>query len=196
MHPYGLVVHAGLWYVAAADPTDGQVRSLRLDRITAPTLRQGTFDVPAGFDAGSHVVDHLADAPRRHIVSILVHGSAERVQARVPSGLALVEEADQPGWVRTRMNAERLDWIPALLAALDHPFIVEEPEALRDRVKELARPLEQYAAQTVGGTRDPHNECRSANEATSSVRRAGVSICGRWPASPIVSRRAPGMRSA
>ena len=161
VHPYGLAVHSGRWYVVAADPTDGQVRNFRLDRITAPTLRQGTFDVPAGFDAGRHVVDHLADAPRTHTVSVRVHASAEQVRARIPSGLALLEEADQPGWVRMRIHAERLDWIPALLAGLDHPFIVEEPAALRDRVRALARQLERYAGQTASSTRDTHPESRT-----------------------------------
>ena len=161
VHPYGLVVHSGRWYVVAADPTDGRVRNFRLDRITAPTLRQGTFEVPAGFDAGRHVVDNLIDAPRRFTVSVCVHASAEQVRARIPSGLALVEEADRPGWVRMRVHAERLDWIPALLAGLDHPFIVEEPAALRDRVRTLARQLEQYAGQTVSSIRDTHLESRT-----------------------------------
>lgn len=161
VHPYGLVVHSGRWYVVAADPTDGQVRSFRLDRITAPTLRQGSFDVPAGFDAGSHVVDNLADAPRRHTVSVRVHASAEQVRARIPSGLALVERADHPGWVRMRIRAERLDWIPALLAGLGHPFVIEEPAALRDQIRALARQLEQYAGQTAGSTCDTHPEAQT-----------------------------------
>lgn len=117
--------------------------------------------VPAGFDAARHVVDDLADAPRTHTVFVRVHASAEQVGARIQSGLALVEEADQQGWVRMRVHAERLDWIPALLAGLDHPFIVEEPAALRDRVKALARQLEQYAAQTASSKRGTHPKSRT-----------------------------------
>ncbi len=156
VHPYGLVVHSGRWYVVAADPTDGQVRNFRLDRIVAPTLRPGTFDVPAGFDPGRHLVDNLADTPRTHTVSVRVHASAEQVRARIPSGLAIIEKADQPGWVRMRIHAERLDWIPALLAGLDHPFIVERPAALRNQVRALARHLEQYAGQTDNSRTDTH----------------------------------------
>ncbi len=148
VNPYGLVVHSGRWYVVAADPTDGKVRNFRLDRITAPTLRRGTFDVPVDFDAGRHVVDGLADAPRAHTVSVRVHASTERVQARVPVGLAVVEETAEPGWVRMRLRAERLDWIPALLAGLGAPFVVEQPPALRDEIRALARRLEQFAGRT------------------------------------------------
>jgi predicted DNA-binding transcriptional regulator YafY len=161
VHPYGLVVHSGRWYVVAADPTDGEVRSLRLDRITAPTLRQGTFHVPKGFDPRRHLVENLANAPRAHAVSVRVHASPEHVRARISSSLALVEEADQPGWVRVRIHAERLEWIPALLAGLDCRFIVEEPAALRDRVRALARQLEQYAGQTVSSTRVNHRKSRA-----------------------------------
>ena len=161
VHPYGLVVHSGRWYVVAADPADGQVRSFRLDRITAPSLGGGTFEVPAGFDAGSHLIDSLADAPRTHTVSVRVHASATQVQARIPSGLAIVEETDQAGWVRMRLHAERLDWVPALLAGLDHPFIVEEPAALRDRVRALARQLERYAGQTDNSKGETRPESRT-----------------------------------
>lgn len=147
VHPYGLVVHSGRWYVVAADPTDGQVRNFRLDRITAPTSRQGTFDVPAGFNSGRHVVESLADTPRTHTVSVRVHASAEELQSRVPVGLAIIETTSEPDWVRMRIHAERLDWIPALLAGLDHPFVVEEPPALRDQIRSFAERLHQYADQ-------------------------------------------------
>ena len=49
------------------------------------------------------------------------------------------------GWVRVRLQAERLDWIPAVLAGLDRPFVIEQPAALRDQVRALARRLTGYA---------------------------------------------------
>ena len=145
VHPYGLVRHSGRWYLAAADPTDGQVRSFRLDRIAAPALRQGSFEVPADFDAAGHVVAGLAGAPWRHAVSVRVQAPADEVRRRLPASLAAVEALDEPGWVRVRLQAERLDWVPALLAGLGHPFVVEQPAALRDEVVALARRLDQYA---------------------------------------------------
>ena len=40
LHPYGLVVHSGRWYVTGADPGVGEDRTFRLDRIAdARTLR-------------------------------------------------------------------------------------------------------------------------------------------------------------
>ncbi len=47
--------------------------------------------------------------------------------------------------MRVRLQAERLDWIPAVLASLDRPFVIEHPAALRDQVRALARRLTGYA---------------------------------------------------
>jgi hypothetical protein len=45
------------------------------------------------------------------------------------------------GWVRLELRAERLGWLPPLLAGLDRPFIVDEPSELRDDVRRLGERL-------------------------------------------------------
>jgi predicted DNA-binding transcriptional regulator YafY len=127
VHPYGLVVHSGRWYLVAADSSDDQVRNFRLDRIAAPAIRAGTFEVPADFDAGAHVLTGLADTPWQHEVAVWVQASAVELRRRLPSGLAIVTPSDQPGWVQMRLQAERLDWVAALLAGLGHPFAGQHP---------------------------------------------------------------------
>jgi hypothetical protein len=116
-------------------------------------VRPDTFEVPAGFDPAARVLAGLARAPRRHQVSVRVQGPAEPLRARLPASVALVEEipADpDPGWTRIRLQAERLDWVPALLAGLDRPFVIESPAALRDQVRALAGRLARYADQDAG----------------------------------------------
>lgn len=57
--------------------------------------------------------------------------------------------ADEPtptGWIRVRIRAERLDWIPPVLAALDRPFVIEHPAELRTHVQALAHRLSTHAA--------------------------------------------------
>ncbi|WP_194893583.1 helix-turn-helix transcriptional regulator [Catenulispora pinisilvae] len=44
-------------------------------------------------------------------------------------------------WQRLEIRAERLDWIPATLAALDLPFQIERPAELRDLVLALSERL-------------------------------------------------------
>jgi predicted DNA-binding transcriptional regulator YafY len=51
----------------------------------------------------------------------------------------------EPGWVRVRWRVERLDWVPSVLAGLDRPFVIEEPDELRERVRVLAEQLTAYA---------------------------------------------------
>jgi predicted DNA-binding transcriptional regulator YafY len=150
--PYGIVAHSGRWYLTGADPASGQIRTFRLDRIEDATVRPDTFEMPAGFDPPARVLSGLAGLPRRHEVSVRVQGPAGQLRARLPASIALVEEipADPatgqgPGWSRVRLQAERLDWVPALLAGLDRPFVIESPGALRDQVRALAGRLARYA---------------------------------------------------
>lgn len=151
VHPYGIVAHSGRWYVTGADSASGETRTFRLDRITTPQLQAGTFELPDGFDAAERVLSGLAEAPHRHAVSLRVRGTAEQVRSRLPAGIATVHDiADVDGWVRVRLRAERLDWVPAVLAGLGLPFAVEHPEALRGLVRSLAeRPTAAAAADTV-----------------------------------------------
>ncbi|MBK3575769.1 YafY family transcriptional regulator [Streptomyces sp. MBT65] len=144
--PYGLVAHAGRWYLTGADPADGEVRTFRLDRITALSVRPGSFTVPAEFDPAAMVLDGLARTPWTHDVSLRIRGSVPHVRRHLPAEIATVTTPDEDSdWVHVRIRAERLDWIPAVLAALDRPFVIERPAALRDLVRTLARSLEEYA---------------------------------------------------
>jgi predicted DNA-binding transcriptional regulator YafY len=145
VHPYGIVAHSGRWYLTGADSASGEVRTFRLDRIENAAVRAGTFEVPAGFDPAAHVLSGLAGVPRGHQVAIRVQGPAEQLRTRLPASVAMVEQLPDdpvdgqgPGWVRVRLQAERLDWVPAVLAGLDCPFVIESPEALRDQVRALA----------------------------------------------------------
>ena len=47
------------------------------------------------------------------------------------------------------LHAERLDWLPPLLASLDRPFVVERPDELRDLIAALADRLAASARRTA-----------------------------------------------
>lgn len=156
--PYGIVAHSGRWYVTGADSASGQIRTFRLDRIDDAAVGPGTFEVPTGFDPAARVLSGLAARPRRHEVSVLVRAPAGELRTRLPASVAVVEEIPEdpaagpgPGWSRVRLQAERLDWVPALLAGLDRPFVIESPGALRDQVRALAGRLAAYAGPDPSG---------------------------------------------
>ncbi|WP_435243072.1 helix-turn-helix transcriptional regulator [Streptomyces cucumeris] len=144
LHPYGLVAHSGRWYVTGTDPgiEEDEDRTFRLDRITDARTLPGSFEAPAGVDPAQRVLSGFATAAYRHEVTLRIHGTVEQIRARFPAGVASVEDpASAPGtvpaterWRHVELRAERLDWLPPLLAALDRPFIIERPDELRDLV--------------------------------------------------------------
>ncbi|MFE5537567.1 helix-turn-helix transcriptional regulator [Streptomyces sp. NPDC056492] len=153
VHPYGLVAHAGRWYVTGGDPAVGEDRTFRLDRISDVRALPGTFDPPAGTDPAERVLSAIASAPHRYEVTARVRGTAEYVRARLPAGIAIVEELPSEGglgsdtepWSRVDMRVERLDWLPAVLASLDRPFVIERPGELRALVARFAARLAESA---------------------------------------------------
>jgi predicted DNA-binding transcriptional regulator YafY len=92
LHPYGLVAHAGRWYVTGADPGIGEDRTFRLDRIADARTRPGTFEPPAGLDPAGRVLTGLATAPYRHQVTLHIQGTVEQIRARFPASVATVAE--------------------------------------------------------------------------------------------------------
>lgn len=146
LEPYGVVALRGRWYATGLDSRSGQVRSLRLDRVARAVIQQGQFSVPRGFDPAAQVAEAVSGASYRHAVSVRVCGSEQLVRTRMPGPVATIEPDDrEPGWVRVRWRAERLDWVPAVLAGLDLRFVIEEPEELRERVQALAARLASWA---------------------------------------------------
>jgi predicted DNA-binding transcriptional regulator YafY len=142
VQPYGVVAHANRWYLTGLDEGSGELRTFRLDRVVTARAGSGTFEVPEGFDPRAEVLASLARTPWRYAVSVLVHDEAVAVRARLPTGIATVAPvADREGWVRVEIRADRLDWVPSVLAALDAELVVEGPAELRDRVRDLGRRL-------------------------------------------------------
>ena len=64
LSPYGLVVHAGRWYLAAHDHLREDLRTFRVDRMRSPRLLDApALAAPEGFDAVEHVSRSLARVP-------------------------------------------------------------------------------------------------------------------------------------
>ena len=146
LEPYGVVAHRGRWYATGLDSRSGQVRSFRLDRVAHAVVQEGQFSVPGGFDPAAQVVEAVSGASYRHAVSVRVQGSERVVRMRMPGSIATIEPVNgEPGWVRVRWRAQRLDWVPSVLAGLDRPFAIEEPDELRERVRALAEQLASWA---------------------------------------------------
>ena len=154
LHPSGLVVHSGRWYVTGTDPAIGEDRMFRLDRIKEVRALPGTFEPPAGADPAQRVLSGIAQAQHRHEVTLQIHGTIAQIRTRLPAGIATIAELPDeagpeiPGWRRVDLQAERLDWLPGVLASLDRPFVIERPPELRALVTALADRLQTSAQRT------------------------------------------------
>lgn len=147
LHAYGIVAHAGRWYVTGEDAQIGENRTFRLDRIAAARTLPGSFEAPAGPGPAERVLSGFATAEYRHEVTLRIHGTVEQIRARLPASVASLESAaDEDGWLRVELRAERLDWLPPVLASLDRPFVIERPDELRDLVIAFADRLRSHAA--------------------------------------------------
>jgi predicted DNA-binding transcriptional regulator YafY len=164
LHPYGLVSHSGRWYITGADPGIGEERTFRLDRITDARTLPGSFEPPTGFDPAQHVLSGFATATYRHRVILRVQGTTGQIRARLPASVATFEESssgERPSenesrstggtdlhasrWHRVEVRAEHLDWLPPVLASLDLPFAIEQPDELRSLVIAFADRLRASA---------------------------------------------------
>ncbi|MFB6864317.1 helix-turn-helix transcriptional regulator [Streptomyces virginiae] len=154
LHAYGIVAHAGRWYVTGKDARIDEDRTFRLDRIADARTLPGSFEAPVGPDPEQRVLSGFATAEYRHEVTLRIHGTVEQIRARLPAGVASLEKHESAAgedraterWLRVELRVERLDWLPPVLASLDRPFVIERPAELRDLVVALADRLTSCAA--------------------------------------------------
>ena len=117
LSPYGLVVHAARWYLAAHDHLRDDLRTFRVDRMSRATLLDtAVLAPPEGFDAVEHVSRSLARTPWGHEVEVLLDLPVDRAARRLPATLAELVETD--GGTLLRMRADSLDWMAGTLASL------------------------------------------------------------------------------
>jgi predicted DNA-binding transcriptional regulator YafY len=141
---YGLVVHAGRWYLAAYDHVREALRTFRVDRIrTARIDGDAAVPPPDGFDALAHVSRSLARVPWPWEIEVLLELPIEDARRRVPQTLAELTEEDDATLLR--MRASSLDWAASFLAGLGCAFRVRKPDELRVSMRVLAQNLANWS---------------------------------------------------
>ncbi|HYN94807.1 MAG TPA: YafY family protein [Pilimelia sp.] len=144
LDPYGLVFHAGRWYATGHDHRSGELRTFRLDRVTAVAPAPGEFTAPPpDFDAVGHVTRSLARVPYAWRVEVVLETDLAQARARVPATVGELAETD--GGVLLRTSAEHLDGMAQMLAGLGWPFTVRSPDELRAAVAAYAARLAGWA---------------------------------------------------
>jgi predicted DNA-binding transcriptional regulator YafY len=141
LSPWGVVAHAGRWYVPAHDHGRGEPRTLRADRFRSVRAGRGrAMAPPPDFDAAVFVSSALARVPWKHEVEVLLRDiDPVTAAARLPHGLVELDAAGADTVLRLR--AESLDWVAELLASTGCAFAIRRPAELRASVATLARRL-------------------------------------------------------
>lgn len=160
VHPYGLAAHSDNWYLVAADPDTRQERTFRVDRIRTARSMPQTFTPPTDLDVEQRLLDLFASADYRWRVIMRIHDTEERLRARLPRSVARIERMDEavdgstgdgPAWHRVEIRADSLDWLPPIIAAMDADVVIEQPDELRDLVREVATRMFRVVS-VSGGT--------------------------------------------
>jgi predicted DNA-binding transcriptional regulator YafY len=144
LSPFGLVVHAGRWYLAAHDHVREDMRTFRIDRMHDTAVGEGqAVAPPEDFDVVAHVSRSLARVPWKWEVEVVLELPFEVAARRLPPTLA--ELTDRGEQTLLRMRVSSLDWTARVLAGLDCSFAIHRPDELRASVRELATRLSESA---------------------------------------------------
>lgn len=162
LHPLGLVLKAGIWYLVA--DSDGQFRTYRVARFRNATATEERFERPPNFDLAAHWSESTAayeEHAERVEVTLRIAPDAISVLADLAGSAAVraaerltPPEGDPEGWEVLRL---RMDWpneVPARLVALGADAELLEPVELRLQLAELARRVADRYSQPQSNPED------------------------------------------
>ncbi|MGW7549716.1 helix-turn-helix transcriptional regulator [Streptomyces rimosus] len=140
LEPYGLVLKAGVWYLAARAGED--VRVYRIDRFTSVTLLDDRFTRDPDFDLPAFWAERAAQFARsilRDQVTVRLTPAGARQlrhvtdRAGADEALAAAGEPDEQGRITVTLPVESLDVAFSQLLGLGPEGEVLAPAALRER---------------------------------------------------------------
>lgn len=134
LDPYGIVHHAGWWYVVGHCHRRGDTRTFRIDRIAALSPTDRHFEIPEGFDLETYRRERLyvpsADAIA---VSVFLDPLATaRVGANWPLGEVTLHE---DGSSEIVIDCEGLEWVTGWVLGFGKHARILGPEAARDAMR-------------------------------------------------------------
>ncbi|MBO0777395.1 MAG: YafY family transcriptional regulator [Ktedonobacteraceae bacterium] len=141
--PYGVISQEGLWYTIGYCHLRQDQRLFRLDRIVQIEMIDETFTPPLHFDALEAVQHALASVPRVWQIEVWLETTLLEAQQSLRLPQAFFEE--KSGGILLRCEVADLPWMAQKLAGLGMPFIIHQPQELRDVMCQYAQKLANYA---------------------------------------------------
>jgi predicted DNA-binding transcriptional regulator YafY len=150
LHPYGLVLKSGTWYLVAA--AEGRIATYRITQVLDAVLSDERFERPEDFVLGEYWSSYLDDfQARRYTGTATIRLSPkgrERLPANVPPEVvracdATAKAVGDDGWIEAVIPTESTEHARGELLRLGIDVEVVAPEELRramaDAVCVLAR---------------------------------------------------------
>ena len=159
LHPLGVVLKAGNWYLVAASGAAGSIRTYRVSQILELAEDESGFARPAGFDLAEYWRVSLAEFDGRRFVGTATvrlspearHRMTDLYEAAVLEAVAETASApDAEGWVRAVIPIEETGHALGEVLKLGWGVEVLEPAQLRRRVAETAGELARLHAPGLG----------------------------------------------
>ena len=142
--PYGIVHHAGEWYVVGHCHSRGDVRTFRIDRIAALVDTSERFKPPVDFDLEAYRRERLY-VPSADAVTVRVHLeplAVTRIGANWPVGEVTMED---DGSAEILIDCEGFEWVTGWVLGLGrHAWIVGPDDAraaMRERIARVRAAL-------------------------------------------------------
>jgi proteasome accessory factor C len=143
--PYGIVHHAGEWYVVGFCHKRGDVRTFRIDRIAALRTTGQRFERPLDFDLEAYRRERLY-VPSADAVTVRIQLdplAVTRIGATWPVGEVTMQD---DGSAELLVDCEGFEWVTGWVLQLGrHAWIVAPDEArraMRDRLGRLRAELQ------------------------------------------------------
>ncbi|WP_306324684.1 helix-turn-helix transcriptional regulator [Streptomyces venezuelae] len=154
LHPYGLVLKSGTWYLVAG--VEGRTATFRISQVLDATVRDGHFERPEGFALGAYWSSYLAEfEARRYTGTATVRFSPrgrERLATNLPPEVVRAYEATatpvgDDGWTEGEVPTESTAHACGELLRLGTDVEVVAPPELRRAMSAAVRALARtYAA--------------------------------------------------
>ncbi|GHC52380.1 helix-turn-helix transcriptional regulator [Streptomyces flavofungini] len=138
LHPYGLVLKSGTWYLVAA--TDSRIATYRVTQVLDATPSDERFDRPRDFDLGAYWASYLDDFQRRRHTGTATIRLSPRGLRRLPDNVppevaraaaATATPVGDDGWVEAVIPTESTDHACGELLRLGVDVEVVAPPELR-----------------------------------------------------------------
>jgi proteasome accessory factor C len=142
--PYGIVHHAGEWYVVGFCHKRGDVRTFRIDRIAALRVLSEKFERPTDFDLEAYRREQLY-VPGADAITVRIELDAlavTRIGASWPVGEVSLHD---DGSAELLVDCEGFEWVTGWVLGLGRHAVITGPEdaraAMRERLARLRREL-------------------------------------------------------